>query len=79
MLVLSRKKDETLRIGKDIELIILDIEGDRIKIGIKAPKSLSILRGELIQETEALNKEAAASHQDNLQALIKQLPRKITP
>lgn len=72
MLVLSRKKDETLRIGRDIELIILEIEGDRIKVGIKAPKSVSILRGELIHETEALNKEAAAS-QVPLDALVRQL------
>jgi len=59
MLVLSRKKNETLLIEKEIEIIILDIDGDRVKIGIKAPSATKILRGELVRETESLNRESA--------------------
>jgi len=47
MLVLSRKIGERIRIADDIEVVVMAIRGDRIKIGIEAPKSIQILRGEL--------------------------------
>jgi carbon storage regulator len=47
MLVLSRKVGERIRIAGDIEVVVMAIHGDRIKIGIEAPKSVRVLRGEL--------------------------------
>jgi carbon storage regulator len=47
MLVLSRKVGERIRIAADIVVVITAIQGDRIKIGIEAPKSVRVLRGEL--------------------------------
>ncbi len=47
MLILSRKVGERIRIAGDIEVIVKAIQGDRIKIGIEAPKSVRVLRGEL--------------------------------
>jgi carbon storage regulator len=47
MLVLSRKIDESLMIADNIELIIIDIIGDRVKIGINAPKDVKVLRSEI--------------------------------
>ncbi len=59
MLILTRKKGESFFIGDDIELIISDISGDQVKIGIKAPNSYKILRKELVQTIE--NNRLAAS------------------
>ncbi|KAA3648393.1 MAG: carbon storage regulator [Chloroflexi bacterium] len=49
MLVLSRKADESLQLGEDIELTILAIEGDKVKLGIKAPQHVRVLRQEVKQ------------------------------
>jgi carbon storage regulator len=50
MLVLSRKLGETVCIGADIVLSVVEVKGNRVKIGIEAPKQLEILRGELCVE-----------------------------
>ena len=47
MLILSRKVGERIRIATEIEVVVVAIQGDRIKIGIEAPKSIRVLRGEL--------------------------------
>ena len=59
MLVLSRKLGESLIVG-EIEIKVTEISGDRVKIGIEAPKSLKIMRKELCQTVES-NIEAANS------------------
>lgn len=58
MLVLSRKENETIKIGDDIEIRILEVKGDTVRIGIEAPKSVDILRGELILSISETNTEA---------------------
>lgn len=58
MLVLSRKPNETIKIGDNIELRIIEVKGDNVKIGIEAPKSVDILRGELVQLISDTNAEA---------------------
>lgn len=73
MLVVSRKKSESILIGDDIEIIVTDVGAERVKIGIKAPKGVTILRRELL-ETEKLNREASsASGKDALDQLKKAL------
>ncbi len=47
MLVLSRKKGQRIRIGEDIELVITDIRGDRVKLGFRAPSHVAIHRDEV--------------------------------
>jgi carbon storage regulator len=47
MLVLSRRVGERIRIAADIEVVVMAIQGDRIKFGIEAPKSVRVLRSEL--------------------------------
>lgn len=59
MLVLSRKKGEALSLGQNITVEILGIEGDRVRIGIDAPKEIRIFRKELLDETININKIAA--------------------
>jgi carbon storage regulator len=59
MLVLSRKKDQAIMIGDNIELTIIDIQGDQVRIGINAPKNVSIYRKEIFLEIQEENKKAA--------------------
>lgn len=54
MLVLSRQKDESIMIGDDIEITIVDIRGDKIRLGISAPRTVSVHRKEIY---EAIAKE----------------------
>ena len=58
MLVLSRKAGETIQIADDIEIKILEVKGDTVRIGIEAPKSIDIVRGELIQSIKETNTES---------------------
>ncbi len=52
MLVLSRKIGESLRIGEDIELVILDVNRGQVRIGIDAPKTTNIVRSELLTRAQ---------------------------
>ncbi len=72
MLVLSRKKGQTIRIGDDIEITIVATSNDQVKIGIQAPKNVEILRQEVFEEIQAENK-AATTSVDNLLSNIKNL------
>ena len=47
MLVLTRKTDETIKIGEDIEITVLRIRGNSVRLGIQAPKEVHVMRGEL--------------------------------
>jgi carbon storage regulator len=61
MLVLSRKIDESIMIGGNIEVVVLGVEGDNVKIGIRAPKDIEILRKELYDNIQSSNREAVSS------------------
>lgn len=58
MLVLSRKKDESIIIGDQIELKILSVDGDQVKLGIVAPKSVKVYRSEVYESIQQQNKES---------------------
>ncbi|MBS6120589.1 MAG: carbon storage regulator CsrA, partial [Streptococcus salivarius] len=58
MLVITRKKGESILIGDDIEISISKIEDGSVKLAIKAPKEMTILRKELYEEVQNENKEA---------------------
>lgn len=72
MLVLTRKKNESIQIGDDIEIKILAIDGDQIKLGIEAPKSLDIHRKEVYLDIQNQNKEASQVASNLLDLLNKQ-------
>lgn len=59
MLALSRKVNESIVVNGDIEVTILEIKGEQVKIGIKAPKSVPIFRKEIYIQIEQSNKEAS--------------------
>ena len=58
MLALSRKKGEALVINNNIEITVLDIKGDQVKIGISAPKEVPVYRKEVYVQIQEANKEA---------------------
>lgn len=68
MLVLTRKKDEGIVIGDNIEISIVKIEDGSVKIAINAPKEVSILRKELVEEVKNENKEAICLDLDVLKS-----------
>ena len=68
MLVLARKTNESIIINDSIEIIILDVKGDQIKIGINAPRTIKIYRKEVYDEIEKQN-IAATSNDINLNKL----------
>ena len=54
MLVLSRQKDESIIIGDDVEIIVVDVRGDKVRLGITAPKNITVHRREVY---EAIQRE----------------------
>ena len=59
MLALARKANESIIINDDIEVTILEIKGDQVKVGVKAPKSVPVYRKELYLQIQEANVEAA--------------------
>lgn len=64
MLVLSRKAGETIYIGEDIEIVISEVKGEQVKIGIRAPRNIDIIRGELRRDVSVSNNEAVITSLD---------------
>ena len=58
MLALTRKRGESIIIGDDIEVVILSIQGEQVKLGINAPKTVSVHRREVYEQIQEANKES---------------------
>ena len=58
MLVISRKENERIKIGDNIEIVIVEISKNQVKIGIEAPREVQILRSELVEKITFQNKKA---------------------
>lgn len=63
MLVLSRQRDESIMIGDDVEIIIVDVRGDKVRLGITAPKSIAVHRREIYDAIQREKKEKKDSEQ----------------
>ncbi len=59
MLALTRKANESIMIGNDIEVTVLEVRGEQIKLGINAPKHIPVYRKEVYIQIQEANKEAA--------------------
>ena len=59
MLVLSRQRDETIMIGDDVEVTVVDIRGDKVRLGITAPSHIAVHRKEVYDAIQRENREAA--------------------
>lgn len=60
MLTLTRRKGERIAVGNDVEITVLDVSGGRVRLGIKAPRSLAVHRGEVVDRIEEENRRALA-------------------
>lgn len=77
MLILSRKVGETLYINDDIEIKIVEVSGDKVRLGIDAPKNVRVLRSELRQTMESNMKASAAISPDAFKDRLSQIKGKI--
>ena len=59
MLVLSRQRDETIMIGDDVEITIVDIRGDKVRLGINAPRHIQVHRKEVYEAIKRENQQAS--------------------
>tara|TARA_E500000318_G_scaffold103688_1_gene108982 strand:+ start:672 stop:974 length:303 start_codon:yes stop_codon:yes gene_type:complete len=69
MLVLSRQRDETIMIGDDIEITIVDIRGDKVRLGIGAPTRIAVHRKEVYDAIKSENENAARINNADLASL----------
>ena len=79
MLVLSRLRDETIMIGDEIEITVVDIRGDKVRLGINAPRSIHVHRKEVYEAIRRENTEAARVQVDDLNVANKNLKKLGTP
>ena len=71
MLALSRKQGESIVIGNNIEITVLETKGDQVKIGISAPKSVPVYRKEIYAQIQEENREAVANlDEESLKKLL---------
>lgn len=76
MLVLSRRVGETIVIQDQIEVSVLSVEGETVRIGVKAPKEVDIFRKEVYLSIQESNQESAAPTKAGMMALMKMADQK---
>jgi carbon storage regulator len=77
MLVLSRKTGEEIKIGRDIVISVVKVEGSTVRIGIEAPKQVPILRMEVFEKIQNENREAASKEIQDISQVAALLKTKL--
>ncbi len=73
MLVLTRRSGESLMVGDDVVITVLEVRGDVVRLGIKAPRSVQVHREEVYRELQRANREAASPSDLAVEALARML------
>ena len=68
MLVLTRKVHQSIMIGEDIEVVVLEVRGEQVRIGIRAPKGVAVHRKEVFDQIKLVNSESADVRPEDLPA-----------
>ena len=76
MLVLTRRAGESVMIGDDVVITVLEARGDVIRLGINAPRDVQVHREEVYKELQAANREAASPTEDAVAAVTRMLEHK---
>ncbi|MEM6392190.1 MAG: carbon storage regulator CsrA [Planctomycetota bacterium] len=79
MLVLSRLRDETIMIGDEIEITVVDIRGDKVRLGINAPRSVQVHRKEVYTAIQRENAEASRVPMDAVTAADQSMQKRSGP
>ena len=79
MLVLSRQRDESIMIGDDVEIIIVDVRGDKVRLGITAPKSIPVHRREIYDAIQREKSEKKDSEQQSREESAKKSSEESSP
>jgi carbon storage regulator len=77
MLVLSRQRDETVMIGDDIEVTVIDVRGDKVRLGIRAPRNIPVHRKEVYDAIRRENQSAARLVPSDLPAQVPPEPENL--
>ena len=72
MLVLTRKVNQSICLGEDIKVTVLSVEGDRVSLGVEAPRTVRIFRSELLEGTKTINRESLISEYRTIQQIKEQ-------
>ena len=73
MLVLTRRSGESVMVGDDVVITVLDTRGDVVRLGILAPRSIQVHREEVYRELQRANREAASPSESAVEALSRAL------
>lgn len=69
MLILTRKKDEAIRVGDDIRIVLVQIKGGQVRLGIECPSHIRVLREELYEAVRQQNLQALSADPSQIQSL----------
>jgi carbon storage regulator len=73
VLILTRRVGENVIVGDDIVISVIEVRGDAVRIGIQAPKSVTVHREEVYLELQRVNAQAASSSDDAVSAVVEEL------
>lgn len=79
MLVLSRRTGESIVIGDDVTVTVLEVRGDVIRLGIDAPRSVTVHRAEILRELAETNRDSASPAEDAVTSLSQALRARHQP
>ncbi len=79
MLVLSRQRDETIMIGDDVEITVVDIRGDKVRLGITAPRHIQVHRKEVYEAIKRENQQAAGLKPQDVTDAVEAAPKPESP